>query len=233
MSQFKRMVLIPENEYLNLKKTNESMLGKKVIKENPSEMSDKSKFETIETLNNRLNEENRHAASNLDTSQVENDDGLELLLNETNKFFNSKDIPKGTLLIKRLFHTGNLRVNASDKKVMLGDHSIPFLAFIDFIHLCISRKRPENSDNLRQFAIFLHSNDIPLNLIANPYIKNLARDNESLNSESFSEDFPESSILEHSDPISKKAVRKKGSRAMEPKRKPVTWFRSLQDVSIL
>ena len=247
MASFKKMVVISETEYLNLKKL--ANVKKSVMMEKNT--SSDINFRNAEKLNDRLSvkqidepliEENEENGNNGEEvreeeeeeeevggggggegiekeTNIEND--LEELLRKAEQYFSKKETDKGVLLIKRLYATGRMKVLGSLKKIELGKHDFSFIRFIDFVQLCISRKRPHEtaheSASFKTFITFLDHNEIPLNLISNPYVKTMIKDRTEFND---------------------KSDRKKGSESMIPRLKSykplkstgVVWFKSLDEV---
>ena len=136
-------------------------------------------------------------------------------------YVSKKEFEKATLLIKRFYATGKMQISPSKNQIELEKDIFTFVQFIDFIQLCVSRKRPHNSGSLYKFVTFLEHHEIPLNLITNVYIKTMIKDGSDSDTE-VSYD------------------RKKGSRAMVPRLREthdamrsseILWFKSLDEVS--
>lgn len=162
------MVVISENEYLNLKK-----MASAKNSATTDEASIEEEGEKEEINHNDLLENKTHQIKTND--QNEEYDNMRKLLQRVTEYLSGKESEKATLLIKRVYASGKMKISTSEEKVELGNDNYSFNQFIDFIQLCISRKRPHESTFLKKFVIFLADNEIPLNIISNGYMKTMIK----------------------------------------------------------
>ena len=193
----KRMVVISESEYLNLKKL---AYNKNAI------------TTTLDHNDDGLENQANH--SEVDTHfevESKNDNSVQQLLEKVTKYLSKTEIDKGVLLIKRLHATGKMEVSA--EKVELGSNNFSLNQFIDFIQLCISRKRPHESISFQNFVTFLVENEIPLNIISNAYVKIMVK-----------------SHLTHDSDTESNAFDKKEKKMPQLKSSAIIWYKSLDEV---
>ena len=234
------MFLIPETEYLALKRQQEESFVD--IENQNTENQKKEKdihIENSERMAERTIRSNealpRHTFNTREEEETQ--DNLGGLINKIKELLPKKDAEKAETLVKRIFATEKMDIRNHEQVVRLKDNQYSYVQFIDLIMLCVTKKKPNNLPSVVKFGDFLSENEIPTNLIANPYIKqNMVNTASFDNAPSVKKSRPEAEPepepeSDSDDDIDKSVSRKKGSRAMVPKlRQPFVWFQSVKDV---
>ena len=240
MANFTKMVLIPQREYENLRKRQSAPVAK------PSDSVTDVDLEMGEQMMKRLKEDEQRASSSPGLSgqaeeSMESEEGrLDDVLERASNYFTKKDNEKGSMLIKRMFATKKMQIHMSEHIVRLDGIEYSVVQFIDLILICISKKKPGASEKFSNFVTFLKTHGIPLNLVQNPYVKNMIHDqfDESKDKTLFPTNFNEKHITTHASApdLPSLSLSRKGSVAMKPRLKnshnsqPILWFKKLQDV---
>ena len=98
------------------------------------------------------------------------------LLSKIIKYFDEKDQKRATELIKRIVVCKGVKVDLAYRKIVVGTHSVLYLDFVDFISLCLSRKKPVNDKQLSKFVAVLAKNGFPTHIITNTYVRKAIND---------------------------------------------------------
>ena len=169
-----------------------------------------------QTFNTRKEEEMRGSLSGL--------------IDRMRELLSKKDAEKSETLVKRMFATEKMDIDSYEQVVRLKDDRYSYVQFIDLVLLCVTKKKPNNSPTVNRIVEFMSENEIPPNLIVNPYIKqSMADPPEESPSPKISK--PDYEMSDSDDDTSAAFSRKKGSRAMVPLlRQPFVWYKALNDV---
>lgn len=82
-----------------------------------------------------------------------------------------KDIERGVILAKRIFFFDDAFINWNKQIITLGETEYSVMEFMDFIQLATSRKKPTQTDQLREFCNYLSQNKVPPTLLTNSYMR--------------------------------------------------------------
>ena len=93
------------------------------------------------------------------------------LLSRIGEYMPSKSVDKAKQMAKRILYMPGVRIDDSNNKIVLGGYNFEYQQFIDLLELCLSKKKPSPTRISTNFFNFLASNEFPLNLITNSYVK--------------------------------------------------------------
>lgn len=159
---------------------------------------------------------------------------FEFLMKKISLHFDMKDYTRVNTIVARIVNTPGVSINKKKKKMALNDHNISFLELIDFLTLCVSRKKPQSEQKIQKFVDFFAKVGFPLHLITNPFIKKLvnAVNLQEISGAGASVSAGASAGASGSAGASVSEMNRSGSKAMTPKSKKEmssTWFQSLSD----
>ena len=113
-----------------------------------------------------------------------------------------------------------IEIEMDKREIVIDSKPYPFQDFVDFLQLCISRRKPSNVAKIMKYVNLIAANDFPLHLISNPHVKTLIREVDNTSTDN----------ADNADKGNSSFGDRSGSIAMPPKSKNVTWFGSLSEV---
>ena len=200
MAEFKKMFLISEVDYKLLKKAkgetsvkdalssvqdidvkNNLDLNKKLMQiskndeqQNPSVEEkaqnmdiDESLFQ--DSLNETINSE-PEPESQVEP-EVSQEEAEQRVYAKLRAYLPPKEAERGIKLAKRIFVIDSSSINWHDQTIYLDKFAYTVMQFMDIIQLATSRKKPVQTDLLRDFCHYLSQNNVPTDLLTNTYMR--------------------------------------------------------------
>ena len=99
-----------------------------------------------------------------------------MLIKKITQYFEPRDISKVTYLLKRIMNCSGIDIDMDKRKIVIESKPYSFQDFVDFLQLCISRRKPSNSVKIMKYINLLAANDFPLHLISNSHVKTLIKE---------------------------------------------------------
>ena len=266
MVNFKKMVLIPQSEYIRLqneaklqyqpsnntkttKPSIEEKINERLIssdsspktekeeegggeeeeeeeeeeKEEEEEEEEKEEEEEEEKEGKEKEKKGKSEEKKKEQNKIQKKQGkqrssvLSYLTEKIAEHFPNNKIEKAIFLTKCFLKKNKeaLTIDRRTDKIKIGKVSLSLIQFLDFLQLCMSRKKPQLTEPVQTLLASIPKENIPLNCITNPHVRNMLTSQNGVKKENKS--------------------RYKGSRAMPPlrKRRDIIWFQSLDDLDRL